>query len=171
MLYQGRLALLKRHESKLRRWWDAMHGRARLLEKQSTAAVGTWHIKDGAVALAKRFNLNIVAFTLLGKEPDKRRGLLLKKEDSTAKINAQWDLLVKEFNDPDSVLLFHLTNHYALVFGVRDYIDPETKGHHRHILTAKANQEPKIWIPWLECRTIMLNWSGYCMVSLRRTSS
>ena len=37
--------------------------------------------------------------------------------DSEAKVTEQWRALQAAFNRPEAVLLYHLKNHYALVFG------------------------------------------------------
>lgn len=54
------------------------------------------------------------------------------------------------------VLLFHLTNHYALVFAWREWQDEEPMRLRRQILTARKGQRPSAWIDFEEVRKILL---------------
>jgi len=65
--------------------------------------------------------------------------------------------LVKEIT---AVLLFHLTNHYALIYAMREWIDDDGTVV-RQMLTARRGQRPKVWLDWTEARQIMLKWAGY----------
>ena len=63
-------------------------------------------------------------------------------------------------------LLFHLKNHYALVYALRDWVDSEGT-RVRQLLAARKGQRPSAWIDWLEARETMLNWAGYKMMVVR----
>jgi hypothetical protein len=65
------------------------------------------------------------------------------------------------FSRPKQVLLFHLKNHYALIFALREWYDTETKVYHREILTARKGQRPSAWINFNEARETMIGWEGY----------
>ncbi len=59
-----------------------------------------------------------------------------------------------------TVLLFHLTNHYALIFAVRDWEDAAGE-RRQEVLTARRGQRPTQWVSWTEMRDLMLRWAGH----------
>merc|ERR1719265_2250248 len=90
----------------------------------------------------------------------------LLASDPAASVSLQWDRLVGAFQRPHTALVFHLTNHYALIAAVRSYvIDGEPV---REVLTARRGQSPKVWIPFEELRQICLNWTGYRVMIVQR---
>merc|ERR1711924_333529 len=95
----------------------------------------------------------------------------ISKEDSSAAVEQQWSALKQAFSRPETVLLFHLTNHYALVFAWREWQETEDGPLHRQILTARKGQRPTAWIDFDEARSIMLGWSGYQMLEIRRSAT
>lgn len=122
----------------------------------------------------------------------------LARMDDQSKADAQWAALRTALSNinTNSVLLFHLTNHYALVFAWREWLGEEKKPLHlvvgqreetdeseskdsscekggepqvvmrREVLTARRGQRPSAWIDFEECRQIMLNWAGYRILRL-----
>jgi hypothetical protein len=60
------------------------------------------------------------------------------------------------------VLIFHLTNHYAIIYALR-----EVDGR-REILTARKGQRPSAWLCWDEARRILLQWAGYKILCVER---
>ena len=70
-------------------------------------------------------------------------------------------------------VIFHLTNHYALVFATRERSTVDTDGSAtitRELLTSKAGQAPKTWIPFAVARRMPRGWSGYKMVVVMRAT-
>lgn len=104
----------------------------------------------------------------------------LSRKDTAQKITAQWSALRSAFADPDQVLVFHLKNHYALVFAVREWSVREEgdagggdSSQHclrtvRQLFTARRGQRPAVWVDFAEARETMLGWEGYKVMSLQR---
>ncbi len=104
-----------------------------------------------------------------------------------AETEHQWQMLKLEHSHPNSVLLSHHKNHYALIFAVRDWVEEvqvdadegwvdnttaaaagaRTKRRVRQVLTARKGQRPKEWIDWEELRGYYLKWAGYKLMSVR----
>lgn len=79
--------------------------------------------------------------------------------------------LKNAFSKPQSVLLFHLTNHYALVYAWREWqedLADEGIRTRRQILTARKGQRPTAWLDLEEVRQIILGWSGYHILQIQR---
>jgi hypothetical protein len=141
-------------------------------ERASTAAIGNVNLIKCVARLSDRFSncdlaqstlcmpIQVSARVLMGKS---KKGSniehTLSKKDDHATIDAQWSALRSTFCRQDSVLLFHLKNHYALVFALREWRDEQ--GVHRQLLTARKGQRPSAWIDFAEARETMLAWEGY----------
>ncbi|KAH8057848.1 hypothetical protein JL722_6388 [Aureococcus anophagefferens] len=94
----------------------------------------------------------------------------LRRGDGGPEVEAQWGKLHAVFLDPRACLLFHLKNHDALIYALRDWVDtsdPAKPRRVRQMLTARKGQRPSAWIDWLEARETMLNWAGYKMMVVR----
>lgn len=66
----------------------------------------------------------------------------------------------------NEVLLFHLKNHYALIFAVREWVDDRTGQCVRQVLTARKGQRPTAWLDFSEVREVMLGWDGYKIIAI-----
>lgn len=77
------------------------------------------------------------------------------------------------FCKPNQVLLFHLKNHYALIFAIREWItfDANQVVAVRQLLTARRGQRPTAWIDFSEARETMLNWEGYKILAIERKTT
>ena len=99
------------------------------------------------------------------------------------------------FARDDVALIFHLKNHYALIYALREQTDhiPPAAGMtgtgtvgatgdeaaagnvpevvrprpRREMLTARRGQRPAEWIPWEEARETMLRWTGYGVMAVQ----
>lgn len=164
-------------EEMLHRRKGAMRLRA---AKPNTAAVGSAGIKLAAEQLvASRGMGSVDVRTLLARCGSARAQALLSSQDDAAKVEQQWSLLKSAFGRPNSVLLFHLTNHYALVFAWREWCEVPAPGSgdgqgtetvRRQILTARKAQRPSAWIDFEEVRRIIIGWNGYNVLLIERTA-
>lgn len=102
--------------------------------------------------------------------------------DSVEQRNAAWSALWCAFTRSDTVLIFHLTNHYALVFALREWHDtdsdthadnetgpahPRRRGYHREVLTARKGQRPRDWIAFDKVHETLCAWHGYTIIQVR----
>eukprot|EP00928_Gymnodinium_smaydae_P015577 TRINITY_DN15769_c0_g2_i1.p1 TRINITY_DN15769_c0_g2~~TRINITY_DN15769_c0_g2_i1.p1 ORF type:complete len:530 (+),score=138.36 TRINITY_DN15769_c0_g2_i1:36-1592(+) len=147
-----------------------------LAERPNTSEVGSWGIKQAAEDItAARGSDGIRVHTLLARKGTPRVLVPLEKNDDEPAVEKQWSALREAFSRPNTVLLFHLTNHYALVYAWREW--QEEADHvggsrrRRQLLTARKGQRPSAWLDFEEARTIMLGWSGYHVLQLTRDVS
>ena len=143
--------------------------------KPSTAAIGNWAILQGVTKLAENCSLGSSAVQgklFMGKRRNKSQKLdvALLSSDSEDTVRSQWDSLRSAFNNPNVVLLFHLKNHYALIFAIRDYVTRDGAVV-RQLLTARRGQRPTVWIDFSEARDTMIQWEGYKIMAISAASS
>jgi hypothetical protein len=148
-------------------------------ERPSTAPIGNWGILQGVSRLSDAAGLGsfVRAKLFMGK---KRLGTAAKKtgggmefplsrQDDTKTQQKQWEGLRGAVTRPGEALLFHLKNHYALVFAAREWVTPEGE-EMKQILCARKGQRPTAWISFSEARETMLGWEGYKMMLLSRSA-
>lgn len=143
-----------------------MVGRYRKLGERSpsTAAIGNQAVLGGVRLLTEVANLGQVveAKLFMGVKRGSKSKLTVSVTltDSTGTIKTQWDAVCAAFSERNSILLFHLRNHYALIFALREYelASGEMK---REVLTARKGQRPTAWLDFNEVREIVLSWEGY----------
>ena len=72
------------------------------------------------------------------------------------------------FAHNNEVLLFHLKNHYGLIFATREWVewDGTKQTVVRQLLTARKGQRPVAWIDFSEARETMLGWEGYKIMAI-----
>ena len=83
--------------------------------------------------------------------------------DSELQKAEQFARLRSHVLEPQAAVIFHLSNHYALIFGLREWRD-EAGEVGRQVLTARKGQRPSAWIDFNEVRDIMLNANSYKMI-------
>lgn len=122
------------------------------MERPSTAAIGNWAILLGLQRMSEFAELGsrVQAQLFMGKRKSVKQKLEvpLSIRDTDEIIQQQWDSLKSNFMHEGSVLLFHLKNHYALIFAVREWvldIANESPQIVRQILTARKGQRPGAW--------------------------
>ena len=121
-------------------------------------------------------NVAFTAKTICGaKLAGEKLEVPLSRKDSSADVSRQWAVLKEIFMRPDTVLVFHTTNHYALIFAAREWVEHDSATGEatsvRQLLTAKRGQRPQFWMDWSEARNIMLGWTGYRMMAVEKKTS
>jgi hypothetical protein len=141
-----------------------------------TGEIGSWGVKQASVDLSAERGLDpLHVQVLLGRKGGQKVETPLSKDDSPEAIEHQWACLKSAFSKPRSALLFHLTNHYALIYAWREWTE-ETACEQgplrarRQILTARKGQRPSVWLDFEEARSIMISWSGYHVLQLQRAA-
>ena len=147
-------------------------------ERPSTAAIGNWGILQGVAHLADTHSspgvgTGVSCKLFMGKKPVGKAKLpvSLSRKDGDDDIDQQWASLRGGFARPDTVLLFHLKNHYALIFALREWVDAKTGICVRQMLTARKGQRPTAWINFSEARETVLGWVGYKIMAVQRNVS
>lgn len=141
-------------------------------ELPNTGEIGSWGVKQAATDLSVSRSCDpIQTQVLIGCKGGPKVEMHISKDDSQEAITQQWNALKNAFSRPTSVLLFHLTNHYALVYAWREWQEKQSDALRirRQILTARKGQKPTAWLDFDEVRSIMLSWSGYHILELQRS--
>lgn len=146
--------------------------------KPSTTSIGNWGLllavdrlnSEANSSLSDSFSIRL--FMGKKKTAKSKIDVALAKKDNEDAIRSQWDALRSAFCSPNQVLLFHLKNHYALIFAVREWTaavgDNSAPVIVRQLLTARKGQRPTAWINFEEARETMLGWEGYKILALQK---
>mmetsp|Transcript_22813 Transcript_22813/g.56274 ORF Transcript_22813/g.56274 Transcript_22813/m.56274 type:complete len:246 (+) Transcript_22813:188-925(+) len=111
----------------------------------------------------------VVCTTVCAIKTKARRNLaivLTSKGDQAAAAEKEWETLRTLLAREDTVLIFHLKNHYALIYALREQ-SARTGTMRREMLTARKGQRPTEWISWDEARQTMLGWTGYGIMAVQ----
>ena len=163
--------------------WNGLGALKNRPSAPSTAAFGNWGLLEGAPLVPplrlgdmKGHRLTISHFAKKrskdedgkkAKEPKASPRTLadgppvpISEDDSEEEIEKQWSQVKQVISENNTCLIFHLKNHYALVYGYREGMLDNGKPF-RQILTARSGQRPRHWIDWDEARATVLSWKGY----------
>ena len=146
-------------------------------ERPSTAAIGNWGILLAVRRMADMHSQpclgdNVTCKLFMGKQVGKSKlPVPCSRKDDVKEIEQQWGTLRSYFARSDTVLLYHLKNHYALIFALREWTEPGSETPVRQLLTARRGQRPTTWIDFADVRETVIGWLGYKIMAVQRTSS
>eukprot|EP01006_Ploeotia_vitrea_P048808 TRINITY_DN67276_c8_g1_i1.p1 TRINITY_DN67276_c8_g1~~TRINITY_DN67276_c8_g1_i1.p1 ORF type:complete len:563 (-),score=58.43 TRINITY_DN67276_c8_g1_i1:76-1764(-) len=137
--------------------------------KPNTAVFGNWGVQAAIQRLNDRWqDMDIRLHYFMGR---KAKGVELvvplTSKDSPQDVDRQWSQLCAEFRKEHVALVFHLRNHYALIFALREWVDESGK-HVQQLLTARRGQRPTCWMDWDEARNTMLTSVGYKIMVVQK---
>lgn len=148
--------------------------------RPSTAAFGTWAILQGIERLGLKATIVMQRGSKpqLGSSSAATEVSFIADDDDEDRQDRQWSALSRELMREKSALVFHLTNHYAFIYAMRERVeeggeqgegDGEGGGGRglrrvREVLTARRGQRPTAWVSFKECRRVMMSWSQYCII-------
>ena len=144
--------------------------------RPTTAPIGTARVRGAIHTFARRHSVRMHARTFLSAHSDALHRV--RASDEPAAVDAQWRALVATLRSPDAALLYHMENHYSLVYGAREWRGAGNvadgvpgKACFRQVLVGKPGQQPSRWIAFEDVRACVLGWTGYAMLCIRRDSS
>lgn len=139
-------------------------------ERPRTTDIGSWGVIQAAKDVARTHGCaeSFKVSVFLGKQArgSKAATVPLSQHDGASKVNQQWEALKTSFRLPQCALLFHLRNHYALIFAWREWSDDGSTTLRRQVLTARKRQKPSAWIDFEEIRGTILGSTGYQILLL-----
>jgi len=127
----------------------------------------------------------------VGKANGAAEYVSLRPSDGPEERERAWAALRTAFLSPRAALLFHLRNHYALIFALREWEEAVSHDESgataegatdgavgegapprlryrcvRQILTARKGQRPTVWMDFEEVAQIMIGWEGYKIMQI-----
>lgn len=69
-----------------------------------------------------------------------------------------------------AALIYHLKNHYALLYAMREWVGDDGTAV-RQVLSTRRGQRPSTWIDFDEIRAHFLKWAGHKIMAIERTET
>jgi hypothetical protein len=91
-------------------------------------------------------------------------GLRVKRGASLRAKAELWRSLAARLVAPRTALIAHVSNHYCLVFAMREW--RRGKVVRREVLVATPGQAPNTWLSYRDLRGMMLRWKGHVIMGL-----
>lgn len=141
--------------------------------RPTTAPIGTDRLCSVLHTIAHRHDVRLRARRLLSSSATAVHRV--RAPDDAAAVDVQWCALVAALRSPDAILVFHLENHYSLIFGAREWevlgsVADGVRGRRvaRQVMVGKPGQKPNRWIAFEDVRSCVLRWHGYAVVLVER---
>ena len=155
---------------KLKSCWNHMGSLSKLTGiKPSTAPVGNDRLMSAVEKLALRHEVPFRAWRFMGAAKS-RSVWRLSANDTKETVQVQWEALVTAVRSDSSVLIYHLENHYSLIFAAREWDADAGYGGKRtvrQVLVAKPGQQPCSWIDFETVRGTLGGWVGYSIMGVK----
>ncbi|UPR05312.1 hypothetical protein HOP50_20g86620 [Chloropicon primus] len=154
-------------EGKVKTWWTKLGGLTKLnAEKPSTAPIGNETIVKITEKIREDHGVPLRTWRFMSS---KRSQCQVAEADDDDKVTEQWDALKSCVSNPSQVLIFHLQNHYSMIYAAREnQADEGYAGKRliRQILVAKPGQQPCRWIDFTSVRETILSWVGHAILGV-----
>eukprot|EP01083_Nonionella_stella_P268296 906938_1 len=150
-------------------------------ERPSTGCIGNPALRRALLHCALIRGSGVSSRVLVGRHPPQMGGsrkgksrapqhlppIALSLDDSVETIEKQWSGMRERFSTPGVVLIYHLDNHYALIYALRQWVNARGKPV-RQLLTATHNQAPSAWVPFATMRDVVIRSKIYCVIEVSR---
>lgn len=147
--------------------------------RPSTAPIGNDRLMAALRFLARGHGEPLTVRKLLARSG---ADVCVTAADDAATQTAQWHTLLSQLHSPKAALIFHLENHYSVIYGARSWETVRRSGGDavalrgpprrgavvRQVLVGKPGQQPSRWVPWEDVRACLLGWRGYAVMVVER---
>jgi len=123
--------------------------------RPSTAPIGNWGIFKSINLMSIKLNLTkpIIVENLINSDE-------LNNSDSL------WQKLKLKFIIEDTIIIFHLKNHYSLIYALKEMYNSETNNIDKLLLISKKGQSPKDWVTLDYIIETLTKWKGYALIGV-----
>jgi hypothetical protein len=128
-------------------------------DRPSTAPIGNWGIY-------KSINLMNIKLNLI-------RPIIVENLINMDELNNSdylWQKLKSKFIIEESIIIFHLKNHYSLIYALKEVYNPETNNIDKLILISKKGQSPKDWVMLDYIIETLKKWKGYALICVNSST-
>eukprot|EP00892_Ulva_mutabilis_P001105 jgi/Ulvmu1/10996/UM007_0176.1 len=147
--------------------------------RPTTAPIGNERLMAALRTLARVQGQPVTVRKLLARSG---APLCVAATDDTSVQATQWEAIVRALKCPTAALIFHLENHYSVIYGARAWETVRQGGGAavvsrlagrpgktvRQVLVGKPGQQPSRWMPWEDVRACLLAWKGYAIMVVKR---
>ena len=127
-------------------------------ERPSTAPIGNWGI--------------LKVINIIGQQLDIEDFLRSKTLLNLSDLNypgLAWKRIKETFLSPKTILIFHLKNHYSLIYSLKEVYDEDNNLKDCLLLISKKGQSPKNWVNLDFVIDTIKGWKGYNIIAVNST--